>query len=183
MDGRGHKSSGASNYTKDDYKKKNNLEHAVQNYSATPGSPAKLNLSTSNQISTFSESPSHAPRPIPVPRSSSLLNASQSSLSSNPPPAYNPKGVATSPYRSAASPSHRPDPNPNLKSISRTPEHLPNHTREVYGHNIVARTPSIDASRKTPRSPPRSIPVSFHAHMSSDPHVEIHDAMTGCSSC
>ena len=113
----------------------------------------------------YCESPKRTPIPHSVPM-----------------PPYNPRSAATSPYRSMASKAPPPL-DPNLKSNLRTEEHLTNREREVYGRNIVARTPSIDGSKNSLRiqnGHVHKLPVSYHAHGG---FVQIHDSEVGVSQC
>lgn len=204
--GKSCKSTGASNCSKEEEFTKNNvvdISSPVQYQFHTSETKPIANFDPPSNSSSSSpryvpQRPHHNPKPIaPVPPSPHRTTGSMQSEApykscvpngspyrsapSRPPYAVGSPYKTAPPYRS---PPTRQRDDPNVKSNFRAEEHLSNHERQAYGPNILARTPSIDPSRKTSKLPNgsvhRTVPVSYSAQRG---FVQIHDSETGSSTC
>lgn len=73
---------------------------------------------------------------------------------------------------------------PNMKSEFRTEEPISNQQRAAYGQNILARAPSIDASKNSKYTKTTLPVVSPHIRFGTNPEfVHMQDAELGCSQC
>lgn len=192
---------GASNFTKEDEFHRNNITDL-----SLPPPRSKTNQYTTcpppqTAFVKLTDYPKHSPVHVSVPNPAFSPKRAAADPESHYPPKppsfgvethYPPKRTSldtTSPHHTPyGSPYRVPGPaprvDPNIKSNIRREEALSNHERVAYGPNILARAPSVDASRKASRLPnghlERTIPVSYSP---SREFVQIHDSELGCSSC
>ncbi len=191
---------GASNYNKDEEFRRNNSDFSVPQVAPVTNHyhPHPLPHTFTN----LTDYPKHSPVHVGV--ANPTFSPKRASVA--PETHYPPRRVSMetsspynspygSPYRVAASAPRvagsalrvagsTPRVDPNIKSNIRREEALKNHQREAYGQNIIARAPSVDASRKSSKHSnghiERTLPVSYNP---SRGFVQIHDSELGCTSC
>ena len=96
---------------------------------------------------------------------------------------FDTKTPSSPPHYASLEPQARTD--PNVKSNVRTQEHITNQQRAAYGRNILARAPSIDATKHAKYSKTTLPVVSPQLRFGTQPvrSVEVPDAETGWSQC
>ncbi len=177
----GRKTSGVSSASipkPDEYMKNNNVrpnEYTdVHQSKLSSGCDSKF---SATYPSIHESSGSHVAGPVPVhvppPTPPYKKTASTFSFDKSPndPPRY-----------SSVTPQIRSD--PNLKSNLRAEEPINNWQRTAYGPNILARAPSIDASKHSKYSKTTLPVISPTLRFSTQQEfVKVPDAETGCSQC
>ncbi len=161
----------------DEYMKNNNVrpnEYTPVHQSKSSGCDSKFSA-TYPSIHESSGSHVTGPVPIHVPPPTPPYKKTVSTFSFEHQP-------SEPPHYSSVTPQVRSD--PNLKSNLRAEEPINNRQRAAYGPNILARAPSIDASKHSKYSK-TTLPVISPTLRFSTQHefVKVPDAVTGCSQC
>ena len=96
---------------------------------------------------------------------------------------FDTKVPVSPPHYTSFEPQAKTD--PNVKSSVRAEEHITNQQRAAYGRNILARAPSIDATKHAKYSKTTLPVVSPHLRFGTQPvrSVDVPDAVTGWSQC
>ncbi len=173
----GRKSSGgfSANVPKSDMKNNNvrpNEYTPVHQAKSSPGRAAKFSA-TYPSLHDKCDSQMTGPVPVPAPTTPSkkLSAFSFDSQPSSDPPNY-------------SSLSSQKIADPNLKSNLRTEETITNQQRAAYGPNILARAPSIDATKHSKYSKTTLPVVSPTVRYSTQPtFVKVSDVEMSSSQC
>ena len=173
-------SGGASNTSKhDDFRKNNNIKMAFPNdYTSV----YPMNSSQGERANFSKKCDSPAPEtcvrntPIPVPPPTPPFKKTQSTSFS-----FEATPQTTPQYRTLTTPVHS---DPNMKSELRTEEPITNQQRAAYGRNILARAPSIDASKNSKYSKTTLPVVAPHIRFGTHPEfVHVQGMEVGSSQC
>lgn len=176
-DGRKTSSGSSANVPKpDEYRKNNNVrpnEYTPVCQTKSPGREAKFSA-TYPSLHDTCDSQVTGPIPVPPPTTPSKKLASSFSFESPPP--------SDPPHYSSLAPQKRA--NPNLKSNLRAEETITNQQRAAYGPNILARAPSIDATKHSKYTKTTLPVVSPTMRYSTQPtFVKVSDAEMSSSQC